>query len=154
MKKPYRKRTDLEKIRTQWHKLTGLHSKEEWSAAVVRAATAAELAANFAIRQELAPKGLSTEFVDNLLRWANGIEGKFNRLLLPLAQSSNKKATRFRELKTIAESINTERNAIVHSGQFRSQEDATAIIDKAKKLIERLVQEYDEDFALPSPPAD
>jgi hypothetical protein len=43
IKKPYAQRSDLEKIHSQWHKLSGLHTREEWSAAIVRAATAAEL---------------------------------------------------------------------------------------------------------------
>jgi len=60
-KKSYEQRNDVEKIQSQWHKLTGLHSREEWSAAV-------------------------GEFVNNLLRWANGLDGKLNRLLLPLTQ--------------------------------------------------------------------
>jgi hypothetical protein len=79
-RKPYAERTDLEKIQSQWNKLTGLHSRNESSAAIVRAATAAELAANFAIRREFARKSkLSTEFIDNLLVWANGIAGENTR---------------------------------------------------------------------------
>ncbi|OYV51952.1 MAG: hypothetical protein B7X10_00385, partial [Burkholderiales bacterium 21-58-4] len=84
-RKPYEQRTDLEKIESQWHKLSGLHSREEWSAAIVRAATAAELAANFAIRREYQSKStLSAAFVDTQLKWANGIAGKIDRLLLNL----------------------------------------------------------------------
>lgn len=52
--KPYEKLSDLEKLQKQWHKLSGLNTREEWSAAIVRAATAAELAANFAVRNEFA----------------------------------------------------------------------------------------------------
>jgi hypothetical protein len=48
----FEQRNDQEKIQSQWNKLIGLHSREEWSAAIVRAATAAEIAANFAVRQE------------------------------------------------------------------------------------------------------
>lgn len=46
MKKPYWERTDLEKVQTQWNKLQGLHLRDESSATIIRAATAAELAAN------------------------------------------------------------------------------------------------------------
>ena len=64
----YEDRTDLEKIQSQWHKITGLHTRDEWSAAVVRAATAAELAANFAIREEFkARSNFDAQFVDSLL---------------------------------------------------------------------------------------
>ncbi len=48
--KRYKKLTDLKKLQKQWHKLSGLHTREEWSAAIVRAATAAEIAANIAVR--------------------------------------------------------------------------------------------------------
>jgi len=43
---------DLEKVQKQWHKLSGLQSREERSAAIVRADTAAKLVANHAIRAE------------------------------------------------------------------------------------------------------
>src|SRR6266852_5101873 len=90
-KKRYEQRTDLEKIQSQWHKLTGLHSREEWSAAIVRAATAAEIAANLAVRQEFKSRSkFKTEFVNSLLRWANGLDGKINRLLVPLSEGSKK----------------------------------------------------------------
>ena len=55
-KKPYDERSDLEKILSQWKKLSGLVKRKEWSAAVVRAATAAEIATNFAIRKEFSEK--------------------------------------------------------------------------------------------------
>lgn len=64
--KPYKERTDLEKIASQWNKLSGFHSRQEWSAAVVRAATAAEIAANYAIRKEFAKRtDFKDEFVDS-----------------------------------------------------------------------------------------
>jgi hypothetical protein len=76
-RKPYQERTDLEKCQSQWTKLQGLHSLEEWSAAIVRAAIAAETTANFAIRSEFKGQGqLSKGFVDSLLKWANGLQGK------------------------------------------------------------------------------
>ena len=81
--KPYEERTDLEKCRSQWTKLQGLHTREEWSAAIVRAATAAEIAANYAIRTEFANQSaLSAEFVNKMLAWANGLRGKLTNLLV------------------------------------------------------------------------
>jgi hypothetical protein len=83
MKTPYQDRPDLQRIQKQWHKLTGLHSREEWSAAIVRAATAAELAANFAIRREFQERSeFASDFVDTLLCWANGLAGETDRLLV------------------------------------------------------------------------
>jgi hypothetical protein len=147
-KTPYEKRTDLEKIQSQWTKLTGLHTREEWSAAIVRAATAAEIAANFAIRQEFkARSSFDAEFVNGLLRWANGIAGKINRLLLPLCEKHKQHKT-IKRLKTVAEQINRERNAIAHQGEFRDPDDATAVIQRAKLFIETLVRIYEPRFEL------
>src|SRR5258708_13317409 len=84
-RKPYEERTDLEKCQSQWWKLTGLHDREEWSAAIVRAATAAELATNFAIRTEFkAQSKLDKHVVDTFLHNANGLKGKIDHFLIPL----------------------------------------------------------------------
>lgn len=151
-KKPYDERTDLEKIASQWNKLTGLHSREEWSAAIVRAATAAEIAANFAIRQEFGNRStLEPAFVNSLLRWANGIAGKIDRLLLPLFESRKEHKT-IRALKAVAERINKERNAIAHQGEFRDMDEAAEIIEETRKFIETLVRLYEPAFELKRKP--
>jgi hypothetical protein len=171
-KKPYEERTDLEQLQSQWTKLTGLHSREEWSAAVVRAATAAEIAANFAIRKEFALRGEQDDaLVDSFLKWANGLSGKLQRLLLPLVggnvrrnelkrlkknrQLENpqdvirlEKFELFEKLTALANEISSERNAIVHSGQFRDEEDAVELVKKARDFIETLVRMYQSDFKL------
>jgi hypothetical protein len=117
IKKPYAQRSDLEKIHSQWHKLSGLHTREEWSAAIVRAATAAELVANFAIRAKFsALSEFPKPFVDSLLRWENGLDGKINRLLIPVTATDNKKQKRVKSLKKLAETINGKRNAVGPSG--------------------------------------
>src|SRR5436305_9301680 len=83
--KPYNERTDLEKLQSQWTKLSGLHLRDEPSSAIVRCATAAEIAANYAIRTEWAKQ---TQFdaviVDQFLRWANGLSLKISRLFVPI----------------------------------------------------------------------
>ena len=86
-RKPYSERTDLEKITSNWKKISGLIGREEWSSAIVRAATAAEIATNLVVREELEVKrGLETDFVDHLLEWANGIQGKYQKLILPVTK--------------------------------------------------------------------
>ncbi len=147
-RKSYEDRTDLEKIQSQWHKLSGLHSREEWSAAIVRAATAAELAANFAIRREFQSKSnLSPRFVDSLLKWANGIAGKIDRLLVHLSEDEKHHKT-IKGLKIVSEQINKKRNAIAHQGEFCNKGEAKAAIQQSKKFIETLVQLYEPSFAL------
>ena len=67
-------KTDLEKIQSQWNKLAGLLARHDASAAIVRAATATELATNLAIRKEFeARRQFTSEFVDSLLTLANGV---------------------------------------------------------------------------------
>lgn len=147
-KKPYEQRTDLEKIESQWHKLSGLHNREEWSAAIVRAATAAELAANFAIRREYQARStLSAEFVDSQLRWANGIAGKVDRLLLNLT-AGEKHYKIIKKLKALSDSVNKVRNAVAHQGEFCNEAEAKEAIAKSKEFIESLVQIYEPGFSL------
>ncbi len=148
-RRAYEELTDLEKVQKQWHKLSGLHTREEWSAAIVRAATAAEIAANFAIRSEFELRSeFDPKFVDSLLRWANGLSGKLDRLLLPLSMADRAKNKKMKALKSIAEDINAKRNAIAHQGEFCSEEEAQAAIAQAEEFISTLVQIYDPKFAL------
>lgn len=147
-KKPYDDRTDLEKCQSQWWKLQGLHSREEWSAAIVRAATAAEIAANYAIRAELAEQGdLPAHFVNSLLLWANGISGKMDRLLVPLTKGTKKGKT-LASLKAVANEINETRNDVVHRGEFRDEDEASKVIAKTKHFVEGLVRLYEPTFTL------
>jgi hypothetical protein len=148
-KKPYKEQTDLEKIRSQWNKLSGLRSREEWSAAVVRAATAAEIAANFAIRREFEARSqFDAEFVDSLLIWANGIEGKINRLLIPLCKGIQPKAEELKRLKSNAEQINKDRNAVVHRGEFRRESQSRDVVTHAETFVKGLIRLYEPSFKL------
>jgi len=147
-RKPYEMRTDIEKIQSQWNKLSGLHSRAEWSAAVIRAATAAELAANFVIRKEFEDRStFSAAFIDNLLRWANGLAGKVDRLLIPLS-AGRQQLKIIKKLKVISEKINSQRNAIAHQGIFCNEDEAKDVIEQARHFVETLLKLYDPHFAL------
>ena len=148
-KKPYADLTDLEKLQKQWHKLSRLHTREEWSAAIVRAATAAEIAANFAVRHELAVRSnLDASFINHLLRWANGLAGKLDRLLVPLSVGDAKKHKKLKQLKALAEKVNSKRNAIAHQGEFCNEEEAKESIQHAREFISDLVCLYEPTFVL------
>jgi hypothetical protein len=148
-KKKYEELTDLDKVQKQWHKLSGLHTREEWSAAIVRAATAAEIAANYAVRREFKAKSkFDARFVDSLLHWANGLAGKIDRLLLPLSASAKDKNKTMKKLKATAGEINSKRNAIAHQGEFSNEDEAKAAISQSKEFITTLVQLYDPAFVL------
>ena len=147
-RKQYNERNDIEKIESNWNKTRGLFNRGEWSAAIVRAATAAEIAANIVIREELQVKrNLEKDFVDSLMIWANGIQGKFDRLILPIVKGSQK-YERFKAVKLKIGKVNNERNSIVHSGQFKKHITAKTIISLSKEIIETLVQQYSENFTL------
>jgi len=149
VKKPYEERTDLEKVHSQWHKLSGLHTREEWSAAIVRAATAAEIAANFAVRAEFSARSqFDAAFVNSLLRWANGLGGKLDKLLVPLAAADKHRLKTMKALCVTAQEINTKRNAVAHQGEFCNEEEATQIILQTKEFITGLVQLYEPTFEL------
>jgi hypothetical protein len=148
MNKSYEDRSDVEKIRSQWHKITGLHSREEWSAAVVRAATAAEIAANFAVREEFKSRSeFDDDFVNSLLRWANGLDGKLTRLLLPMTDGERKNKV-FRRVKADAERVNRKRNAVAHQGEFCNVGESQEAIESARKFIEAVVGIYEPGFKL------
>jgi hypothetical protein len=147
-RKPYEQRTDLEKIQSQWNKVSGLHARNESSAAIIRAATGAELAANFAIRREFEAKSqFGKAFVDSLLVWANGIAGKIRRLLIPITkgQKHHKAITK---LQSVSEQINKKRNSVAHQGEFCNPTEAETVIQHSKEFIETLVQIYEPNFAL------
>lgn len=145
-RKQYDERTDLEKISSQWTKLSGLHSREEWSAAVVRAATAAEIAANFAIRKEFMAK-FDEQLVNSFLKWANSLDGKLYKLLLPMLKGKVKHAA-IMKLCKLAGTINEKRNGIVHRGEFCEEEEATELIEKSKEFVLGSVKHYEQNFNL------
>jgi len=145
---PYSKRSDIDKIKSNWKKTKGLCNRKEWSGTIMRAATTAEIATNLAIREELQiSRNLDTDFIDSLLLWANGIQGKFDRLLLPITKGTSRNKRFNRILKKVKE-INKERNSIAHSGQFKNEKTARRIIVESKDIIETLVGEYKRAFNL------
>ncbi|HDR8918319.1 MAG: hypothetical protein ACN6QT_04345 [Burkholderia contaminans] len=147
-KKPYQDLDDLEKLKKQWRKLSGLHHREEWSAVVMRAATAAEIAANLAIRNEFEARSkFDADFVGSMLVWANGLQGKVSRLLKPLYKDSPK-AKKLAPLVAVMERINIKRNAVAHAGEFCNVDEADAVIADCRTFVEGLVVLYHPDFQL------
>ena len=122
--------------------------REEWSGAITRAATAAEIAANIAVRHELQEqRQLEAAFVDHLLKWANGLTGKLDKILRPL-HTTKAKQTILKSLQKKAQKINDQRNLVVHSGHFMNQDEAKEVVALAKEFIEQLVGPYHKGFKL------
>ncbi len=147
-RKPYADRSDLEKLASCWNKARGFASREEWSAAIIRAATAAEIATNIAVRSELElTRKLEKVFVDSLLRWANGLDGKMNKLLLPLPATKEKKGT-LKKLHTKSRKINMKRNEVAHSGHFMNDAEATEVLKVSSEFIDTLVSLYHPNYSV------
>lgn len=147
-KENYLERNDIGKIISNWNKVQGLYSRKEWSSVIIRAATAVELSANFVIRKELeGERNLDSDFVNHLLRWANGIQGKFDKLLLPIFKGTDN----YNELKKLlkqVQDINKERNSVVHNGQFKRKSTADKIVFESELIINTLVSRYEDYFDL------
>ena len=141
-KKPYSQRSDTEKLESNWTKTLGLFDRGEYSMAIVRAGTCAEIAANIVIRSELVKKrGLDPRFVDSLLRWANGLQGKFTRIILPVFKGTSRHAALKKHYKEIGE-VNDARNEIAHGGRFASKESAQKLIRVAHAICGSLTSHY------------
>jgi hypothetical protein len=145
---PYSDRSDIEKIYTNWKKVAGLYSRGEWSSAIVRAATAAEIAANLVVREELEnQKSIDAPFVNHLMIWANGIQGKYQKLILPAIVGKSYEQD-FKSVSSKISALNKARNKIVHGGEFGNSEPAHEIISNASDIIVRFVKPYHEEFKL------
>lgn len=147
-KTPYKDLDDLKKIEKQWRKLSGLHNRKEWSAVVIRAGTAAEIAANLAIRDEFNDRSeFDAEFVNSMLIWANGLYGKVERLLKPLYAGSSK-AKKLTPLIAVMKRINKIRNEVAHAGAFCNGAEADEVVEDCRVFVEGLVRIYHPDFRL------
>lgn len=119
--------------------------------AVIRAATTVELAANLVVREELENgQKLPREFVEHLLKWANGLLGKLDKLIIPITEGTDRGA-RFKALKKQVAEINTQRNGVAHRGEFKIKKTSSRILDDARNVILALVQQYDAKFFIPIP---
>lgn len=120
--------------------------RNEWSAAITRAATAAEIAANIAVRHELQEqRQIEASFVDHLLKWANGLAGKLDKLLRPL-HTTKARQKAFKSLQKKAQKINDQRNLVVHSGNFMNKKEAEEVVALAREFIEQIVGTYNKGF--------
>ena len=153
-----RERTDPEKVFANWNKTLGLLERDEYSVAIVRAAVTIEIAANIVVRAELVEKRkLPVDFVDSLLKWSNGLAGKFDKLIYPILKETPHHET-FKSRTADWRKVNEERNGVAHRGEFKTKSVADDVVSKARKVwsgiparIENIIRSADSPE--PSDPA-
>lgn len=134
-KPPYDERSDDEKLESNWKKAKGHYDREDWSACVIRIATSSEIAANIYVRSYLQVKyELPVSFVDSLLVSANGLDGKFKKLIIPASKDEGTWEI-IKPLQKKIEFINRHRNEIAHSGKFKNKSDAKSLFQKATDVV-------------------
>ncbi len=137
-----KERTDPEKVFANWNKTLGLLERDEYSVAIVRAAVSVELAANIVIRAELVEKRkLPVDFVESLLKWSNGLAGKFDKLIYPIL-SGSPKFQLFQGLAVDWRKINEERNSVAHRGEFKQKSVADDVVSRARKVLQTMMVDY------------
>ena len=140
--KPYSQRTDPEKLSINWGKALALFNRSDYSAAIIRAGTCVEIGANIVVRTELIQKRqLESFFVNNLLRWANGVRGKYEKLILPLFEGTQNHASFKKHYKAISK-LNDARNEIAHAGRFASQLEARELLFQTHSVCAEIISVY------------
>lgn len=146
---PYDERSDDQKLESNWNKARKQFDRKDWSASILRVATAAEIAANIYIRNFLIVEyGLPASFVDSLMISANGLDGKFNRLIRPVAMHKET----WKELSPIHKKIKAlhdHRNGVAHSGKFINKKEAKACFRHSILIIQALVPDEARKLNLP-----
>jgi hypothetical protein len=146
---PYSKASDDEKVARNWKKAMGLYKRGEYSVAVLRCGTCVELAVNFAVRQELVvERNLPLPFVDKLLKSANGLRNKYYNIYLPIMAEWEEHDALKKLWKDNIDKINQERNAIAHSGEFRSKQVAQKVMKYTSHVLHEIMELYDHNVKI------
>ena len=146
---PYDERTDDQKLESNWRKASRLYERRDWSAAIMRAATSTEIAANIYVRHFLVTEHkLPHSYVDALLVSANGLDGKFKRLIRPAAEHRGTWQV-FKPLQKRIEALHDHRNGIAHSGHFKDENDAKEAFICGLEIIRALAPNESKKLLLP-----
>jgi len=138
----------IERIKSNWSKTEKLYCRSEFSTVAIRAATTVELAANLVIEHEFIEKrNLPVDFVEGLMKWANGFMGKLDRLIIPIYKNTTHEKL-LKEIRERSKFINDERNGVVHRGEFKQRATALKLINDAAFVVNSLVSITGKDFHL------
>jgi hypothetical protein len=135
---PYVERTDDQRLESNWRKARGLFKRGDYSASILRVATSAEIAANIYVRHFLTNEhSLPASYVDALLFSANGLDGKFKRLIRPAAEYRRTWGA-LKKIQKQIESLHEHRNSVVHAGHFKQKAEAKEAIASSLVIIQAL----------------
>ena len=147
-RKPYRDRDDMERLADSWRKLNGfMTSRRMVGRDHARRDRGGDSCQHRHPARATAASSARAGICRLLLKWANGLAGKIDRLLNPLHTTKARKAL-FMSLRTKAEKINDFRNQVVHSGNFMNENEAKDIVAVSREFIETLVGSYHQGFKL------
>ena len=109
-------------------------AETDYRRAAIDAGTASEVALSWAISELLHAKGVPQEFVENLIRRANGIEGLFSEYL---SLGNPKPVSRDKEvsLEALRSQLAAVRNKSAHAGTIPSLEEATRAVELAHSIV-------------------
>lgn len=132
---PYNERTDDQRLESNWKKARCLFKRADFSASILRAATSAEIAANIYIRHFLSTDhNLPPKYVDSLLLSANGLDGKFKRLIRPAAEHRGT-WVQIKSLQNRIDELHAHRNSVSHAGYFKDEDEAKQSFENSLELI-------------------
>ena len=146
---PYEERPDDQRLESNWKKACGLYARDDFSAAVLRTATSAEIAANIYIRHFLmTDHNLPAKYVDALLVSANGLDGKFRRLIKPAAEARGTWGA-LKALHKRIDALHKHRNSVAHAGYFMNAFDAEECFENSLEVIRALAPNESQKLDLP-----
>lgn len=146
---PYEERTDDQRLESNWTKACKLYGRKDYSAAILRTATSAEIAANIYIRHFLmTDHTLPAKYVDALLVSANGLDGKFGRLIKPAAEVRGTWSV-LKSLKKGIEALHKHRNNVAHAGYFKNASEAKVCFKNSLEIIRTLAPNESQKLKLP-----
>ncbi|MFC1677633.1 hypothetical protein ACFL3G_11310 [Planctomycetota bacterium] len=141
---PYSKCSDDEKVARNWIKAKGLFGRGEYSVAIIRCGICVELIINFAVRQELVGElKCPLNFVNKLLKSANGLRNKYHNLFLPMMEEYEEHDSLKELWRNKINQINNNRNAIAHSGEFRSKSVAHDVMQDTYEVLKAIMDLFE-----------
>lgn len=93
--------------------------------------------------------GLPSSYVDALLISANGLDGKYKRLIKPAAEFKNTWNS-VKSLQKKIQALHDHRNGVVHAGKFKLKSEARAAFEHGLAIIKELAPDESTKLQVPA----